>query len=217
MRVLVASDSHGDLACIDHLRGHDVDLIVFCGDLVHAHPPRHARALLEKMVGIGPPVYIVPGNVDPRRYILEVYEEVGVHGLHDQWARVDGLGLVGFGGAYKAGRRDDQDRFHVDHVELERSLRENYEHVRDMDYQMVVTHQPPLESVDETFAGTHAGSPGLREFIEDVGPTVVASGHIHEARGTDKIGGTIVVNPGPLSKGHAAIISLNGEVEVNLL
>ena len=41
----------------------------------------------------------------------------------------------------------------------------------------------------------------MRRFIEDKEPFVVFCGHIHEAKGKDRIKNTIIVNPGPARDG----------------
>ncbi len=45
------------------------------------------------------------------------------------------------------------------------------------------------------------GSTKVREFIEKYQPQVCATGHIHEARGMDLMGSTIIINPGILMNG----------------
>ncbi len=36
-------------------------------------------------------------------------------------------------------------------------------------------------------------------------------GHIHEAKGIDKIGNTLIINPGAARDGHYATIEIDGE------
>ena len=47
----------------------------------------------------------------------------------------------------------------------------------------------------------HVGSTAVREFIDLYQPDICVTGHIHEAKGEDRIGRTHVLNPGPLSQG----------------
>ena len=39
-------------------------------------------------------------------------------------------------------------------------------------------------------------------------PLALVCGHIHEGRAIDKIGETVVVNPGPLAEGNYAILEV---------
>ena len=47
-------------------------------------------------------------------------------------------------------------------------------------------------------------------------PLLVVTGHIHEARGIDKIDETIIVNPGPAHMVRYAIIELGEKIHVKL-
>jgi Icc-related predicted phosphoesterase len=64
--------------------------------------------------------------------------------------------------------------------------------------------------------GLHAGSKLIREFIEMYQPDLCLCGHIHEARNSDHIGKTIIVNPGPFPKNFARI-SITDKIDVELL
>jgi len=81
----------------------------------------------------------------------------------------------------------------------------------------VVAHSPPIYTkLDVAYFGGHVGSPSLRRFIEQNQPSVVFCGHIHEARGIDYIGDTLVANIGPARHDYCAIVGFNGKVEVQL-
>jgi hypothetical protein len=83
---------------------------------------------------------------------------------------------------------------------------------------VLVSHAPPKNtSVDFTRSGTHAGSSAIRSFIETAQPVLAVCGHIHEARGTDRIGRTIVVNPGPAQNWFYSLVELSDETDVKLL
>ena len=53
------------------------------------------------------------------------------------------------------------------------------------------------------------GSTAVREFIEENQPDICLCGHIHEARAMDRIGRTLVVNPGPLVQGGYVLLRSN--------
>jgi hypothetical protein len=56
----------------------------------------------------------------------------------------------------------------------------------------------------------------VRNYVETRTPMLVLSGHVHESRGVDNIGGTTVVNPGPLMEGNYAEVTLKGVLSVEL-
>jgi hypothetical protein len=60
------------------------------------------------------------------------------------------------------------------------------------------------------------GSAVIRSFVEREQPDLVLCGHIHESRGSDRIGRTQVVNPGPALARHYAVVEADGRVEVRL-
>ena len=47
-----------------------------------------------------------------------------------------------------------------------------------------------------------------RDFIRENQPLAVICGHIHEGKAIDKIGETLVINPGPLQEGNYAWLEL---------
>ena len=83
-------------------------------------------------------------------------------------------------------------------------------------YYIFVTHSPPVKTkLDKIFWGGHVGSKVVRNFIEKFQPDLVICGHIHEARGVDTIGKTLVINPGPFPR-HYAIITCTESIDYEL-
>ncbi len=59
---------------------------------------------------------------------------------------------------------------------------------------IIITHDPPYEILDVSYFGTNAGFIDLRDVIFRVKPALHVFGHIHEAAGVMKHGGTLFVN-----------------------
>ncbi|MCI2415202.1 MAG: hypothetical protein MPF33_08205 [Candidatus Aramenus sp.] len=61
-------------------------------------------------------------------------------------------------------------------------------------------HAPPYDTkLDQAFVDgkrVHVGSRAVRDLINEYRPLLGLHGHIHESWATDKVGGTVVVNPG---------------------
>jgi uncharacterized protein len=70
-------------------------------------------------------------------------------------------------------------------------------------------HAPPHGTACDRLAnGEHVGSTVVRAFVEREQPDLVLCGHIHESRGTDTIGRSRIVNPGPVPAGHYAVVDV---------
>jgi hypothetical protein len=81
----------------------------------------------------------------------------------------------------------------------------------------MVSHTPPADTaLDRIRSGKHVGSAAVRQFIESHHPDLVICGHIHESRGIDSLGSTVMVNCGPACDGSYALIELGDQVEVKL-
>jgi uncharacterized protein len=72
-------------------------------------------------------------------------------------------------------------------------------------HDVIVSHCPPLDCLDQTKSGKHIGSPALRSHILEHQPVLVLCGHVHEAAVLEKIGRTLVVN----SAGRGEIMTLS--------
>ena len=63
----------------------------------------------------------------------------------------------------------------------------------------------------------HVGSTAVREFLEEAQPDICLCGHIHEARAVDRVGRTVVVNPGALAQGGYVLLRSNsGQLSAEL-
>jgi Icc-related predicted phosphoesterase len=84
---------------------------------------------------------------------------------------------------------------------------------------VLVSHNPPKDcSCDRIASGLHVGSQAVRDFIEAHAPEICICGHIHEARGEDRIGSTRIINPGAFKDGGYVVLSLasDGSLEAEL-
>lgn len=62
------------------------------------------------------------------------------------------------------------------------------------DTDVLVTHGPAREIMDQNIGGEHCGCPNLLERIEEVEPILHVFGHIHTRYGTESVGRTLFVN-----------------------
>jgi Icc-related predicted phosphoesterase len=76
---------------------------------------------------------------------------------------------------------------------------------------VVIMHNPPKDTAcDQVAPGVHVGSPLLRQFIDTWKPLLVVCGHIHESFAIERLGPTVLVNPGSLAEGRYAVAEITG-------
>jgi Icc-related predicted phosphoesterase len=200
-----------------HWAGHDplrlpdlseIDLVLLGGDLTHFRGTDVARRIIEEIRGAGAGVLAVCGNCD--RPEIETYlEDEGI--ALDRTARlVGGATFVGLSGGLPFGgcpyeRSEQEFAAACDEARVAAGA------VAGNGPTILVSHQPPFGTrCDRVLRLKHVGSRSIRRLVEDLQPDLVLCGHIHESRGRDAIGETVVVNPGPWKSGHSIGFSISG-------
>lgn len=217
LRILGAADLHDRSEMLDLLQDIEADLIAFCGDLHNASAPEQARPVAEALAKIGPPVLIVPGNMDHRDVVPDLWREAGLTMIHGTSFRCKGYGFLGLGGMVMRDpkRLGNPGRYYHREEGVYDLLSSAQQEVSGVERVVVITHQPPRGTRDTIYTGERTGSIGLRRFVEEHQPQLLLCGHIHEDRGEALIGRTRIINVGELRRGHAALIEMNDEVRVN--
>ncbi|WP_297469559.1 metallophosphoesterase [Thermococcus sp.] len=204
MKVLAVTDIHGNSKMVQELaellESERPDIVLIAGDITHFSGAETARKILEPLLKLDAPVLAVHGNCDGRD-VPGLLEELGI-GLHDRRVEINGVGFIGIGGSNIT---PFNTVWELTEDEIMKILERNY---RPGD--VILSHVPPRDTkADRIHSGLHVGSKALREFIEGNQPPLVVTGHIHEARSVDRVGKTVIVNPGPLFRGYYAVIELD--------
>ncbi len=206
MIILALSDIHSNTRHIPAIAD-DIsaaDAVIISGDITNFGNNKNTSRVLDALRKLNDNVLAVPGNCDTSAvtdYLLQ-HDMM----LHCKCARI---GDVSFVGACKwlAYPQNPDGEFDSTLNYLQTILPTDGPTV-------LVTHQPAINTkVDSALPGHHGGNRLTRDFIEDNQPTLALSGHIHEASGTDTIGDTTLVNPGPFTNGCYAIIELDQVVK----
>lgn len=175
----------------------DADLIVISGDITSCGGVKNAQRVLNSVREFNKNIISLAGNMDGRD-VLEVLEKEGVL-IHGKGKKFGVAGFFGCGGGPISPFRTP---FEIDDMEFKETLIKGYEEIKDAEVKILITHAPPFNSkVDLTKTGVHAGCKEVREFIDNFQPDIHICGHIHEARGQDKIQKTLIFNPGPIYNG----------------
>lgn len=217
LRILGLADLHDQIEMLDRLKEIDADLIVCCGDLHNAGSRETAQPAAFALASLGPPVLIVPGNMDHRDVVPDLWEKAGLRMLHGASYCYATCGFLGMGGmvARDPGRLKDPARYYHRDDEVYETLAAAYQDITDARIKIVVVHQPPRGAQDTLYNGESSGSVSLRRFVEEYQPDLLLCGHIHEARGVGFIGSTRIVNVGELRQGFAALIEIGEKIAVN--
>ena len=156
-------------------------------------------------------VLAIAGNCDSPA-IEQRLVELGVS-LYRRGVVIDGVGLHGLSGMPPW--RGNMYQFSEE--ELAQALETGYHQIAGARWHVVLSHPPPQATrVDRTFRGQNVGSVALRQFIDRTEPALVLCGHIHEGRGSEQLGRTLVVNCGPASAGSYALAELGPTLSVEL-
>ena len=217
MRMCVASDFHGTLESVEAVKefaiAEKVDCIVLVGDITNFGTVELAYKIINTLAQTKAPVLYVPGNCDPPELAEAKEKDVNGFCLHGQGTRVKNIAFIGVGGSTPT---PFETPFEIGEKEILKVLEKGLKDVA-IQNGVVVSHSPPYDSnLDLTRMGVHAGSKSVRKFITEKNPALFLCGHIHEAKGLEKIGNTTCINVGPAQSGDAAIIeidSVGGNVE----
>ncbi len=205
MKVLFLSDVHASEEALAWVarRGKDYDTIVVGGDLSKGDSGEFATRFLDGALSTGRRVIFVHGNADRR----EMAVPEGVESLHGAASKLGRFSVGGLGGSNLTPFGTP---FEMDDGSA-RSVLDRLGHV-----DILVSHCPPVRTKCDRARAGHVGSAPVREYVEQEKPVLVLSGHVHESRAVDNVGGTTVVNAGPLADGCFAEVGLDGVVTVEL-
>jgi uncharacterized protein len=208
MKILVITDLHGQSA--DDLLGfRDVDLVLVLGDVTTGAGVAETIKRIEPLRRSYPGLYAVPGNWERPESIHWLNEE-GLN-IDTRVVRFKGLLIFGLGGSiptpFNTPNETTEDVF-------AQKLSTCPEPCKD-ERLVICSHTPPYGACDKVFLGKHVGSESLRKFIDKRSPDLLLCGHIHEARGMEQIGATIVINPGTAPK-HYALIDIEEQISATL-
>jgi uncharacterized protein len=185
MKILVFADLHDDRPCFEVLKekSKQADFILGAGD--YTLFGKHLKQILNDLNSLGKPCFLIHGNhEDEKDMDLLIKEFDNIQFVHMQKATYKGINITGYGG--DGFSRVDKNA-------------EKYFNTVDVKGGIILFHGPPFNINQDFIYGNHVGSESYRKIIEKQKPLIVVCGHIHETFGTtDKIGETIIINPGPL-------------------
>jgi Icc-related predicted phosphoesterase len=159
------------------------------------------RAILDEILDLDLPTYIIPGNEDN----LVVYEKVinnryykysSIVNVNKRACNFDEYVIIGLGGCNYTPTA--KTFYEWEEEEAKYELERLFKEYRNCNV-ILLTHSPPLGSnLDVVKNQLHLGSFAIRSIINKYQPIICVCGHVHEAPGVERIGNTVVINPGSL-------------------
>ncbi len=212
MKILAITDIHGRQNINKELTELiiDSDVVIIAGDITDFGGEKDADKILKELLVLNENILAVPGNCDTPG-VNKTLTNLGIN-LHGTMKKINDVAIYGLGGSNESPFNTPQE---YRDSEIETILKQ-FKKDKSARFHIIVSHPPPVKTkVDKVFLGHHVGSKAVRGIIERFQPDLVICGHIHEARGVDRIGKTVVINPGPFPK-HCAIISLSKGINYEL-
>jgi len=203
---IVVSDLHGNTRRLSEIPELScADGILVSGDITTSGGRSAASCVLKTIEQINTTYFALFGNMDKPDVALLLHEQN--RDLH-RAVRVlsKDTAIIGVGGSSHTPMRTPSE-FSEEHIA--EWLHEMWLQARHYQHIILISHTPPLDtSCDRLCNGRHVGSSAVRNFIVEHQPDICLCGHIHEARGEDKIGNTVIVNSGKLDDGGYAVLTL---------
>lgn len=209
IKLLQFTDLHNSYDFIEllHEKIRLADGVIISGDLTTFGPVKNAMNVLESLKSINTNLMVIPGNCDTPE--VKAYLQESGFSIDRQVMPFKGYQVAGLGGSLACPtltpNQYTEETFQDDLMNM-KAIADPSEPF------ILVSHQPPYQTrSDQVSPEFHVGSKTIRAFIEKDQPLICLCGHIHEGIGKDRIGDTLIVNPGPAASGHYAEIHLEGE------
>ena len=223
-KILVFSDMHGNRRAVDVAKTiidkDGFDMIIYLGDFSdkigdEKSNVEDAEYLINTLSGSGK-LKSLFGNCDTPA-VQEMLEEQAI-AMHNKLIFMGKTALIGWGGSHPT-------PFHTpsefSESEIEDSVKKLLDEAaeRGAERLFLFTHEPPANTKADEIPSGHVGSEALRHIVEDYQPNLHICCHIHEAKSTDHIKETKIINVGPSSDGHFLAITLDADIiteEINI-
>jgi hypothetical protein len=212
MRIFAISDIHGSLAALNEASEEitNSDLVIISGDITEYGSKKEAADILDKIEQYNKNILAVHGNID-KYEVFELLEERG-YSLHGTCRVVGDVAFFGVGGSSPTPMKTPTEYSEEKIMEL---LHSGYSSVNGETRKVLVSHTPPKGTRDRTYFGIKGGSKSIKNFLKKYKIDLCLTGHIHEARGVSRFGGSIVANSGCFKKGKYLAVEIGNKINVS--
>ncbi|ADG12865.1 metallophosphoesterase [Methanocaldococcus infernus ME] len=190
MNIYGITDLHGRFPSRIREMRDKIDVLIVSGDITHFG---EGLEVIEKLAELSDymEVLCVPGNCDNLE-VVDLLEEYKLN-VDGRVKKIENYNFVGIGGSNETPFNTPLEFSEEDLYDKGKKLCKGLKNI------ILITHAPPYGTMLDLVGEKHVGSKAIRKIIEEENVIFNACGHIHECRGIDKIGKTIIVNPSPKS------------------
>jgi Icc-related predicted phosphoesterase len=214
MRIVYVVDVHdrSELVADAVAAAAPIELLIVGGDITTGGTPGDAKRAIHEWLSLTPRLLALAGNMDSAAIDVQL-AELGV-ALDRRAVTINGVGIYGVSAAPLSHL---QTPYELSEDELAGRIDIAFDQLEPARLRIFCPHAPPHGTTcDQLENGQHVGSTAVRNHIEATHPNLVLCGHIHEARATDHIGTSEIVNPGPLMRGYYAVVDTDADLQVEL-
>ena len=180
MKVLIFSDTHGDLRSLEKVMAQPADVYISAGDL--SNFGKMLDRCGEVLKPLGDRLWALPGNHETHEQMRSFCEKFGFVDFHRQLRKIGNSNWAGLGYSNITPFKTPGE---YSEAEISSALA-TFDGTPQL---YLVVHFPPRDTkLDEYAPGQHAGSPALRTWVERQKPLDLFCCHIHETSGiTDNL------------------------------
>ncbi len=198
MRILAISDMHGNEKALKRVLtlGKKVDLLIIAGDLTILG--RQMHELLNRFNSLKKPVLMITGNHEDERQMKHICSQHKyLYFMNNKIMKIDGKLFYGYD---TNGFMHTDKYFERDSRKFVKAIKKETKRITNIfssPKTILISHAPVYGTKSDMIGKRHCGNKSVREFCIKNKINYCFCGHIHEAaRTVDKLGKTIVVNPG---------------------
>ncbi|SHN60826.1 metallophosphoesterase family protein [Desulfovibrio litoralis] len=212
---IVIGDIHDDIARIGEIPGiKEAEAVIVSGDLTVCGGIKQAAKVIDAIAEYNNNILAQIGNMD--RGEVTTWLEEKKRNIHRKSVKLTpkislmGLGCSSFTPFGTPSEFPDS--------RLAEWLEETEHNAKGYQQLILISHMPPIDTVcDKIQDNIHVGSNAVKEFIQEYQPALCICGHIHESSGVDRIGKTLIINPGAFASGGYVVFSIkNQEISAEL-
>jgi len=198
MKILVFVDLHVSKKYYLKLKkkARKVDLILCAGDISIFGSGQ--KFILKKLDLLKKPILMIQGNHETEKQLRKDCRKTKhIEFIHKKLIKKNDLLIFGYGGGGFTMVDKAFERFGKKMFKRIKKIRMKNKEVK----LILVTHAPPFKTKIDMILDSHCGNKSFKNFIKIANPNYVIAGHFHENfNKKDKVGKTIVMNPGPGGK-----------------